>query len=92
MNPAARRNQVTRKRKHNTADLSKIVVGPCIGQVSPPMYWKSLKGDRLRGALFLAHQQYLDGLGANSPQWMGLTEEQHSQWMRDPEWLPKGRE
>ncbi len=71
--------------------MRSIQVGRHLGQVSPPTYWEGLTGDRLRGALDLAYFQYLDGLGASASEWMGLTEEEFSAWMRDGA-IPKGRE
>lgn len=68
-----------------------IPVGARFDQVSPPTYYPELKGDMLRGALFLAYQQNLDGLGGSAAEWMGLTEEEYAAWMAN-DTLPKGRE
>lgn len=64
-----------------------IDVGPGLNQVSTVLYWyqggQFLNDDEARGAFRLAYQQGLDGMGASIADWMGLTDEEYSAWMRD---------
>jgi hypothetical protein len=48
--------------------------------------------DELRGALILAYQQGLDGMGKSISKWMGLNNAEYNSWMRDdtlPRWRRK---
>lgn len=69
-----------------------VDVGPTMAQVSPVVYWYRAKHfkneDATQGAFELAYQQGLDGMGESIQQWMGLTDEEYSAWMRDQS-LPK---
>lgn len=62
-----------------------IEVGAGSEQVSPVMYWIEqglLDGEAARGAFFLAYQQSLDGMGKSKCEWLGISEEQMSDYIR----------
>ena len=63
-----------------------VDVGPQMGQVSPAVYWYRAghfkNDDEARGALRLAYQQGLDGMGTSIQEWMGLTDTEFGAWMR----------
>lgn len=64
-----------------------IAVGPGFDSVSPVSYWYKHghfdNADEAKGAFKLAYQQAMDGMGTSIAAWMGLTEEQLRDWMRD---------
>lgn len=64
-----------------------IDIGPCMGQVSPVMYWYKaghFKNDeQARGAFELAYQQAMDGMAQSIPEWMGMTDAEFDAWMRN---------
>lgn len=59
-----------------------------MSQVSPAKYWIGTSfldtPEKVIGALWLAHQQYMDGLGKSEDEWTGLTTEQLYKFFRDP--------
>lgn len=78
----------SKRRTPTQADIRKSVdVGPTLAQVSPARYWHDSgffrNEDEARGAFFLAYQQGKDGMGASVPDWMGLTDDEYSAWMRN---------
>lgn len=69
-----------------------IEVPPGLCQVSTVAWWYRrghFESDiEAKGAFRLAYQQGMDGMGVSVQQWMGLTEEEFANWMRD-EILPQ---
>lgn len=63
-----------------------IDVGPGMYQVSPVGYWWKhghYTVEQAQGAFALAYQQGMDGMGRSVSQWMGITEEELGDWIRD---------
>jgi hypothetical protein len=64
-----------------------VEVGPGFDKVTPVSWWYR-KGafksdDEARGAFRLAYVQALDGMGTGIAQWMGLTDSEAAEWMRN---------
>lgn len=78
---------ITQKEKRQSID-----VGSGLSQISPVAYWYKSghfkNEDEARGAFTLAYQQGLDGMGTSIQDWMGLTEKEFDEWMRNDS-LPK---
>jgi hypothetical protein len=45
--------------------------------------------EQVKGALTLANQQYLDGLGDSFKDWVGITDDERAAWMRADHELPQ---
>lgn len=80
--PHVKKAAVAQKDKRRGID-----VGPTMSQVSSVVYWYKAhhfqNEDQARGAFHLAYQQGLDGMGTSIAQWMGLTDEEYTAWMRN---------
>jgi hypothetical protein len=80
---------VTQKEHRRSID-----VGPLMTQVSPVNYWYQqghfANEDEARGAFKLAYEQGMDGMGESVAKWMGITDAEYSDWMRNDA-LPKQR-
>jgi len=66
-----------------------IDIGPELNQASPVAYWYRnnyfVNDDEARGAFRFAYQQGLDGMGRSIHEWMGLTEIEYSEWLKNEE-------
>jgi len=64
-----------------------IEVGPSWRQVSPVSFWYKnghfSNEEEAMGAFKLAYQQGLDGMGRSIQEWMGLSEKEFDNWMRN---------
>ncbi len=80
--------------KATQAEIKRSInTGSNIGQVSPVRYWYNnghfKNDDEARGAFFLAYQQGLDGMGVSIRHWMGLSEEEYGEWMKNDALPPR---
>lgn len=75
--PPSREQQIARR---------SIAVGVSFQEVSPASFWARCgvmeNPQMVLGALELAYQQYMDGMGESAEQWMGLTAAEYDRWMR----------
>jgi hypothetical protein len=78
-------------------DRRTIDIGPKFNQVSNWRHWYDSgffhTRDEALGALRLADQQYLDGMGVSRDQWIGLSEVEFFSWIKtgslpkDEQWI-----